>query len=151
MSQTPLSPALRALNIFYVQNSDPILQDDQIEKFFVWATVANAAGGTLSTVGYSLIANASVPGAFLFIAIMVCIATIIFCFYTKRYVVRKLNYKDILLTWKAFLQASFCWKRAPEEGRIVPAVPGFNKVKASKGGSVRDDLVDAAMRLLLSK
>jgi len=127
------------------------LQDDQIEKYFVWATVANAMGSTLATVGYALLANASVPGSFLFMAIMVFIVSLLFTFYTKRYVVRKLLYKEILLTWKAGLQSIFCWKKSPEEGRIVPAKPGFAKVKASNGGGIRDDLVDAAMRLLLSK
>lgn len=136
------------VDIFAAKQFHPILQDDQIEKFYVWAFVANAAGGMLSTVGYSMIGNVSVPGTFLFMFVTVVTATFLYCLYSKRYVVRKIKHKWVVLTWKAGFQAMFCWKKS-EEGQLVPAVPGFGKVKESNGGSVRDDLVDAAKRLLL--
>lgn len=138
------------VDIFAAKQFHPTLQDDQIEKFFIWAFVANAAGGTLATVGFAMIANVSIAGSFLFMFIIISIATFLFCVYSKRYVVRRLKHKWILLTWRAALESVFCWKKSSEEGRkIVPAMPGFEKVKTTNGGSVRDDLVDAAKRLLM--
>lgn len=139
------------VDIFAAKQFHPILQDDLVESFFIWSTVAAAGGQMIATLGFSMIANVSVPGAFLFIFLAICSGTILFCFYTKRYVVRKLLYKEIVLTWKAAFQSVFCWKKSSVEegGKIVPALPGFSKVKQSNGGSIRDDLVDAAKRLLL--
>lgn len=138
------------LDIFAAKQYHPLLQDDQIEKFFIWAFVANAAGGTLATVGFAMIANVSITGSFFFMLLMISIATFLFCVYSKRYVVRRLQHKWILLTWRAALESVFCWKKSSEEGgKIVPALPGFEKVKETKGGNVRDDLVDAAKRLLM--
>jgi hypothetical protein len=105
-------------------------------------------GGTTAVLVYAMIANVNVTISFGVMFIALLIATLLFVYGTKRYIVRKNNMKDNVLTARAMLSAALCWKRS-EQGQLVACPPGFNKVKKSRGGSVGDELVTAARRLAL--
>jgi len=119
-----------------------------LDSYFVWTTVMAGVGGTTAVLVYAMIANVNVTISFGVMFIALLIATLLFVYGTKRYIVRKNNMKDNVLTARAMLSAALCWKRT-EQGQVVACPPGFNKVKKSRGGNVRDELVTAARRLAL--
>jgi len=135
-------------DIFGAKQFHPVHHAHLIEPYFVWTVVMAGIGGIVAEIGFSMIANVKVAISFGIMFIFIVIGTLLFFFGTKRYIVRKINREDLLLSGLAAVKASFCWKKA-DNGRIVACRPGFNKVKESNGGSIRDDLVSAARRLFL--
>jgi POT family proton-dependent oligopeptide transporter len=135
-------------DIFGAKQFHPVRHAHLFEPYFVWTLVMAGIGGIVAEIGYSMIANVNVAISFGIMFIFIAIVTLLFFFGSKRYVVRKVNRGDLLLSGLAAVKASFCWKKA-DNGRIVACRPGFNKVKESNGGPIRDDLVSAARRLFL--
>jgi hypothetical protein len=134
--------------IFEAKQFHPVHHAHLIGSYFVWTTTAAGVGGVVAEILYSMIANVKVAISFGIMLIFIAIGTLLFFFGTKRYVVRKINRKNLLLSGLAAVKASFFWKKA-DNGRIVACRPGFNKVKESNVGPIRDDLVSAARRLFL--
>ncbi|KAL3770088.1 hypothetical protein ACHAW5_003464 [Stephanodiscus triporus] len=135
-------------DIFGAKQFHPVRHAHQFEPYFVWTIVVAGVGGVMAEIGYSMLANVKVAISFGIMFVSIAIGTLLFFFGTKRYIVRKINREDLLLSGLATVKASFFWKKA-DNGRIVACRPGFNKVKESNGGSIRDDLVSAARRLFL--
>ena len=136
------------VDIFGAKQFHPVLHKDQLDAYFVWATVSSGAGGITATMVYAMIANVNVTANYGLMTIALFVSTVLFILGTKRYIVRKNDRKENVLTAWAMLSAAFCWKKT-EQGQVVACTPGFNKVKQSRGGGVRDDLVTAARRLAL--
>jgi hypothetical protein len=136
------------VDIFGGKQFHPILHTHLLDSYFVWSTVMAGVGGVTSELLYAMIANVNVTASFGLMTIALFISTLLFVYGTKRYIVRKNDMKDCLLTARAMFSAALCWKRT-EQGQVVPCPPGFNKVKKSRGGGVRDELVTAARRLAL--
>ncbi len=136
------------VDIFGAKQFHPIVHASQLDSYWVWSTVMAGVGGVTAVLVYSMIANVNVTISFGLMFIVLLIATLLFVYGTKRYIVRKNNMKDNVLTARAMISAALCWKRT-EQGQVMACPPGFNKVKKSRGGSVRDELVTAARRLAL--
>ncbi|KAL3771993.1 hypothetical protein ACHAW5_002223 [Stephanodiscus triporus] len=135
-------------DIFGAKQFHPVRHAHLIEPYFVWTIVVAAIGGVVADIGYAMIANVNVVISFGIMFASISIGTLLFFFGTKRYIARKINREDLLLSGLAAVKASFCWKNA-DHGRIVACRPGFNKVKLSNGGPIRDASVSAARRLFL--
>ena len=136
------------IDIFGAKQYHPIVHARQLDTYFVWSTVATGAGTSMATLVYAMIANVNITASFGLMTITMFIAAVLFVYGSMRYIVRRNKMKDNVLTAWAMLNAAFCWKRT-EQGKVVACPPGFNKVKKSRGGGVRDDLVSAARRLAL--
>lgn len=136
------------VDIFGAKQFHPIIHVHVLDSYFIWSTVMAGVGGVTAELVYSMIANVNVTASFGLMTIALFISTLLFVYGTKRYVVRRNDMKDSLLTARAMLSAAFCWKKT-EQGQFVARPPGFNKVKKSRGGGVRDELVTAARRLAL--
>jgi hypothetical protein len=106
-------------------------------------------GGLTAELGYSMIANFKLTPAFGAMFVVLAAATTIFIFGTKRYIVRKRDRKANLATIGAAVESTFCLKRDKANNRFEACLPGFDKLKESKGGHIKDELVTAAFRLLL--
>jgi len=98
---------------------------------------------------FSMIANVEITPAFGTMFLCVLVATALFIFGTKRYVIRKRDLKDNIVTVRALMESLFCWKKDNTNDRVIACPPGFDKLKESKGGRIKDDLVTAAYRMLL--
>ena len=136
-------------DIFGAKQFHPIQHSDRLSSYFIWATVMLAVGGVTAELVYSMIANFKVLASFGSMLVCLTLASALFVFGTKRYIVRKINQKDNLATARAALESTFCWKKKSNDDKMVLCPPGFEKVKESNGGKIRDDLVTAALRLLL--
>ena len=136
------------VDIFGAKQYHPIVHARQLDSYFVWSTVATGAGMAAATLINSMIANVKLTVSFGLMTITLFISAVLFVYGTIRYIVRRNKMKDNVLTARAMLSAALCWKRT-EQGQVVACPPGFNKVKQSRGGGVRDDLVTAARRLAL--
>lgn len=136
------------VDIFGGKQFHPILHTHLLDSYFVWSTVMAGIGGATSELIYAMIANVNVTASFGLMTIALFISTLLFVYGTRRYIVRKNDMKDCVLTARAMLSAALCWKRT-EQGQVVACPPGFSKVKKSRGGGVRDELVTAARRLAL--
>lgn len=136
------------VDIFGAKQFHPIVHASRLDSYFVWSAVMAGVGGLTAELVYAMIANAYVAISYGLMFFVLLIATFLFIYGSKRYIVRKNKMKDNVLTARAMLSAALCWKRT-EQGKVVACPPGFNKVKKSKGGSVRDELVTAARRLAL--
>jgi len=136
-------------DIFGAKQFHPIQHSDRLSSYFIWATVMLAVGGVTAELVYSMIANFKVLASFGSMLVCLTLASALFVFGTKRYIVRKINQKDNLATARAALESTFCWKKKSDDDKMVLCPPGFAKVKESNGGKIRDDLVTAALRLLL--
>lgn len=135
-------------DIFGAKQFHPVNHSNRLGGYFVWATVMLSVGGLTAELVYSMIANVKVVAAFGSMLVCLVVASVLFLFGTKRYIVRKINKKDNLLTVRAAVESMRFWKKM-DDGKLVVCRPGFEKVKESKGGHIRDDLVTAAMRLLM--
>ena len=102
-----------------------------------------------ATLVYSMIANFKVTPAFGAMFILLLAATVLFIYGTKRYIIRKVDWRANTLTLRAIIASLFCWKKDNSTDRVVACAPGFDKLKVSNGGWIKDDLVTAAFRLLL--
>jgi POT family proton-dependent oligopeptide transporter len=136
------------VDIFGAKQFHPVVHTNLLDSYFVWSAVMAAVGGLTAELVYSMTANAYVAISFGLMFFVLLIATLLFIYGSKRYIVRRNNMKDNVLTARAMFSAALCWKRT-EQGQLVACPPGFNKVKKSRGGSVRDELVTAARRLAL--
>ena len=136
------------VDIFGAKQFHPVIHTYLLDSYFVWSAVMAGVGGVTAELVYCLTANAYVTISYGLMFIALLISTLLFVYGTKRYIVRKNNMKDNVLTARAMLSAALCWKTS-EQGQLVACPPGFNKVKKSRGGRVRDELVTAARRLAL--
>jgi POT family proton-dependent oligopeptide transporter len=136
------------VDIFGAKQFHPVIHTHLLDSYFVWSTVMAGVGGVTAELVYAMIANVNVTVSFGLMTIALFISTLLFVYGTKRYIVRKNDMKDCVLTAWAMLSAALCWKRTAQ-GQVVACPPGFNKVKKSRGGGVRDELVTAARRFAL--
>ena len=94
------------VDIFGAKQFHPILHTHILDSYFIWTTVMAGVGGVTSELVYSMIANASVTASFGLMTIALFISTLLFVYGTKRYIVRRNDMKDSLLTAKAMLCAA---------------------------------------------
>ena len=134
-------------DVFGAKQFHPVHHKSQLNIYFTWSLVMAGVGGVMAELVYSMIANVEVTLSFGIMFITLVVALIIFLLGSKRYIVRRQDKQDSILTAWAAVSAIFCWKK--RDGQVVACLPGFNKVKKSRGGSVRDDLVTAAKRLFM--
>ena len=139
----------------------PLLQQDNLQSYFIWSTVVSGIGGIFGELVIGIVANVNFVASQVIMMMTVTIATVIFVVFSKRYVKLAKDPKKVAATVTTVFDASACCNvqqpvdnndnngsNSRSKNKIVLSLPGFEKTKQSNGGRIDDTFVDSFKRLV---